>query len=248
MIGRGGDQQARQDMFPTKVAEWRTQERIGSPPIGTGSSFDVTANPIEERLRALGALRDAVLALSTGSTVVRKVDAKVFAVSRIDRSSGRECLVAFNSGTEPAPLLVQTSTPSATWTPLLGSTAPVLSSEGGELAVTVPPVSAILLQPDRPIPVAPLTTPVLKAGPDDLSPYVRLSVAASDPTVSVAFAAKRGKGAWQRVATDDSPPYRGFIDPARYKRKGKVEVVAIERALNGSVAVSQVATLVPRPR
>src|SRR5205085_2377806 len=110
MIGRGGDQQARQDMFPTKVAEWRTQERLGSPPIGSGSSFDVTANPIEQQLRALDALRDAVPALSTGSTVVRKVDAKVFALSRIDRSSGRECLVAFNPGTEPAPLLVQTST------------------------------------------------------------------------------------------------------------------------------------------
>ena len=59
---------------------------------------------------------------------------------------------------------------------------------------------------------------------------------------------KRGKGGWQRVAADDSPPYRGFIDPARYKRKEKVQVVAIERALNDSVAVSKVATLVPRPR
>ena len=54
MIGRGGDQQARQDMFPTQVGEWRTQPRLGSPPIGSGSSFDVTANPIEVRLNALG--------------------------------------------------------------------------------------------------------------------------------------------------------------------------------------------------
>src|SRR2546430_4605491 len=27
MIGRGGDQQARQDMFPTQVQEWRSEER-----------------------------------------------------------------------------------------------------------------------------------------------------------------------------------------------------------------------------
>ena len=35
MIGRGGDKAARQDLFPTAVAEWRTEERVGSPAIGT---------------------------------------------------------------------------------------------------------------------------------------------------------------------------------------------------------------------
>src|SRR5206468_6976523 len=71
MIGRGGDQQARQDMFPTQVDEWKTQARVASPPIGNGSSFDVADHPISERLRQLGALRDAHPVLSTGTTVVR---------------------------------------------------------------------------------------------------------------------------------------------------------------------------------
>ena len=71
MIGTGGDQQARQDMFPTGVAEWRTQPRVGSPPIGTGSSFDVIENPIEQRMReALCASRHRP-ALATGASVVR---------------------------------------------------------------------------------------------------------------------------------------------------------------------------------
>ena len=47
ILGRGGDQQARQDLFPTQVEEWKTQERVGSPPIGDGSSFDVEDHPIE---------------------------------------------------------------------------------------------------------------------------------------------------------------------------------------------------------
>jgi hypothetical protein len=245
MVGRGGDQQARQDMFPTQVAEWRTQERVGSLPIGAGSSFDVTASPIEVRLRRLGTLRDALPALSTGSTVIRKVAAKAFAVSRIDRASGREVVAAFNSGPSPAPLVLQTSTPSATWTDLLGSTLPVGSSEGGEFVVTVPAVSAILLRPDRGIAAPPATKPGLRIEPDDLSSYLRLAVPSADPTVTVTFAAKRAKGAWRRVAADDAPPYRAFLDPARYKRKEKVDVVAIERALDGSVAVSRVATVVP---
>ena len=55
LVGRGGDQQARQDLFPTQVEEWRTQERIGSGPIGAGSSFDQPSHPVAQRLRALAA-------------------------------------------------------------------------------------------------------------------------------------------------------------------------------------------------
>jgi glycosidase len=82
MIGRGGDQQARQDLFPTQVDEWKTQERAGSPPIGNGSSFAVQGNPIQARLRELGALRGANPALSTGSSIVRLASGNVLAVSR----------------------------------------------------------------------------------------------------------------------------------------------------------------------
>ena len=60
MMGRGGDKAARQDMFPTKVAEWQAEERVGSPPIGTGSAFDVVGNPIAAHLRELGALRERI--------------------------------------------------------------------------------------------------------------------------------------------------------------------------------------------
>ena len=40
--GSGGDKAARQDMFPTQVRDWQVEKRVGSPPIGKGSSFDVT--------------------------------------------------------------------------------------------------------------------------------------------------------------------------------------------------------------
>ena len=57
IVGRGGDKEARHDLFPTQVAEWRSEERIGSGPIGAGSSFDQAAHPVAERLRTLGELR-----------------------------------------------------------------------------------------------------------------------------------------------------------------------------------------------
>src|SRR6478736_123024 len=70
MIGSGGDQQARQDMFPTQVADWKTQTRVGGAPIGAGSSLGITSNPIEAQLKTLASIRDAHPELATGATVV----------------------------------------------------------------------------------------------------------------------------------------------------------------------------------
>ena len=67
MLGSGGDKQARQDMFPTQVVEWKTQPRVGGQPIGSGSSFDVTDNPIEARLKELGTVREQNPALATSN-------------------------------------------------------------------------------------------------------------------------------------------------------------------------------------
>ena len=86
MIGSGGDKAAREDMFPTQVTEWQTESRVGSPPIGTGSSFDVTGNPIAAQVATLAALRDQYPALSTGASVVRYANGPVLVVSRIDTS------------------------------------------------------------------------------------------------------------------------------------------------------------------
>jgi glycosidase len=32
IVGRGGDKAARHDLFSTQVAEWQSEERVGSPP------------------------------------------------------------------------------------------------------------------------------------------------------------------------------------------------------------------------
>jgi hypothetical protein len=66
--------------------------------------------------------------------------------------------------------------------------------------------------------------------------------------VSVAFGVKRAKGKWQRVAIDDTPPYRAFLDPAKYRRNEKVQLVAVERALDGSTALASVVTFTVRAR
>ncbi len=244
IIGAGGDKQARQDLFPTKVREWQTEERVGSPPIGTGSALALDSHPVGEHLKALGALRDAHPVLSRGSTVVRVARGGLLVVSRFDVEARREYIVAFNASTVPQQAGFATATGS-TWTPLLGATAPLPSQAGGRVAFSVPPLTAVLYRADGP-PRASTGRPGIAIGPDDLSGLLRLSASGLAGPHSVAFAVKRTGRSWQRLAVDDSPPYRAFLDPKAFRKGEAVHVVAIARDLAGRIALSRVLAATPR--
>jgi glycosidase len=244
IVGSGGDKEARQDLFPTQVAGWRTEERVGSGPIGTRSSLEVPAHPIADQLKALAALRAAHPALSTGASIVRLAAGGVLAVSRVDAAARREYVAAFNSGTTTARVVVPTSTPSATWTGLLGVDSN--TNAAGGLVLSIPPTGALLLRANADLPVARPAAPKLKVGADDLTELVRVATTSSAKTVSVAFAVRRATGGWRRLAADDSPPYRAFLDPKSYRSKETVHLVAIARALDGTTAVSAVVPTIVR--
>jgi glycosidase len=245
IVGTGGDKQARQDLFPTQVRQWQTDERIGSPPIGTGSSFDVAAHPVGERLKALGALRAAHPALSTGATVVRHSAGRVLVVSRIDVAARTEYVAAFNSGGAPARVSVRTATRSGSWTTLLGSPTGVT----GALTLTIPPLSSVLLRADTQLSSEAPQRPTLRVSADNLTELWRVSATAGSVPISVAFAVRRENGKrWVRLAADDSPPYRAFLDPRRYRRGERVHLVAVALGLEGRTAVSRVVPFTPRRR
>jgi len=228
MLGSGGDQQARQDMFPTQVTDWQTQPRVGSSPIGKASSLGITDNPIEAELRMLSSLRDAHPELATGATVVRYAKNAVLVVSRLDLATGKEAVVGFNNGPTPATVSV------------------TVASSTARLAITIPPVSGRVIFPAA-IPKAPPSKPALSAASDDLTSLYRLSAAVAGGPVSVWFAIRRAGGAWQRVAADDSAPYRAFLEPGRFPKHERVQGIAVARGTDGSVAVSPVASFVPNP-
>jgi glycosidase len=249
MIGTGGDQAARQDMFPTQVSDWQTQPRVGSPPIGSGSSFDVTDDPLEGELKALAALRQANPAIATGWTVPRYAKGGVLVVSRIDPSTRREYVEAFNNGTTAAKVTVRTST-AGTWTTLLpGGIASSRSGSSGTLQVAVPAVGATVLEADGPVFAGRVAVPKLVVVPDALSNlWAATATVSGRAPVSVAFAIRRaGTSTWHRLDVDTSPPYRGFLDPAKVKNGTQLEVIAIARALDGSIAASPVVRFRMRP-
>jgi glycosidase len=258
MMGSGGDKAARQDMFPTQVPDWQTEERVGSSPVGKGSSFDVKNNPIQVELKRLAALRDLDQGLSTGWSIVRYAKGPLLVVSRIDPVSRTETVVAFNNdAVNGHGANVPTSTPSSNWDYLAGIPvgAPCFLSDCvtsthtnsvGKLAVTVPPLSAVVARAHEAIPAAAAPKPKLTVKGDDLSGLWVASASVSGP-VSVTFVVRRGS-TWQRLDTDTSPPYRGFLDPAKFKRNERVQVAAIARGLDGSTAVSAIVPFRVRAR
>jgi Domain of unknown function (DUF3459) len=219
-------------MFPTQVTDWRAEKRVGSGPIGNGSSFDVTS-PIEDHVKQLAKLRDDYPVLSTGASDVLYAQGSLLVVQRVDIATGQSVVVAFNNGDASA------SAPVAVTGQVVFGTG---STANGR--VMLPPVSALVVaQP--PLAAGAKTAVKLSTRPDDLTAYYALTAAAGTQPASVTFAVRRRGGAWRRVAVDDSSPYRAFLDPARFKKHEKVEGVAVARGVGGTVSVSQIATFSP---
>lgn len=95
--GQGGDQDARQDMFESQVASYRSERPLGSA-IAGGSHFD-NHHPLYRAIAGLAQLRSTQPALRRGQQMVRSSGPEpgLFAVSRIDPDNGREILIAFNT-------------------------------------------------------------------------------------------------------------------------------------------------------
>jgi Domain of unknown function (DUF3459) len=200
------------------------------------------SNPLEPHLKQLAGLRDDHPALSTGASVVRLARDAVLVVSRIDAATRHEVVVAFNNSAAAATVTVPTATPGATWRIVFGAGA----AKGG-LTLTIPPVSALVAVPSDTMPKAAPRKPRLTAGADALTEFTALTATVAGEPVSVWFAVRRKGGSWQKVAVDDSAPYRAFVDPLRFPKRARVEAVAVARGLNGSVSVSPVVAFTPRP-
>ena len=245
MIGRGGDKAARQDMFPTKVEEWQTEERVGASPIGTGSSFGVDTADLDVAagLKSLADVREQFPALATGSTVVRYAQDGVLVVSRFDREDRREYLVAFNAGEQDASVTVTTATPSTRWLQRFGSDVKLAESDtSGRISVGIPALGAVVARAEGQLPRRGAARATLRFGADRFTSLNVLTavVTGRDPA-SVTFAVRRpGAKSWTRVAVDDGAPYRAFIDPRRFKRGEKVAAVAVVRASDGAVSTTPV--------
>ena len=125
-VGDGGDQLARQDMFPSKVAEYNDDDPIGTSATTAVSNVNTT-HPLYRHLHELAQLRDEHPTLADGTQVFRYADdeAGVYAFSRIDDADDVEHVVAVNNSEQPKTVTVDTFSPGQAVFRASGRPAPV---------------------------------------------------------------------------------------------------------------------------
>ncbi|HWU93532.1 MAG TPA: alpha-amylase family glycosyl hydrolase, partial [Sphingomicrobium sp.] len=139
-VGKGGDQDSRQDMFASKVASYNAEALLGTSATTATSSFR-TDGPLYREIATLARIRTSHRALTRGLQRIRFASDKpgLFAVSRLDPADGREMLLLFNTSTAPIHQNVRVETRSAAFETLAG-TCPMRAVAPGSVTVELPPL------------------------------------------------------------------------------------------------------------
>lgn len=130
-VGLGGDQAARQDMFPSQTASYNTQPLLGTAATTADSNFD-TRHPLYRQLQQLAAARAGHDALRRGRQVTRFASPQpgLFAASRFSPTTGKEVLLAFNTTGQPLEANVVVESGSRTFRSVLGECASTVRAPG----------------------------------------------------------------------------------------------------------------------
>lgn len=140
-VSDGGDQLARESMFPSKVAAYNDNKLLGTDKTTADSNFD-TNHPLYRGIARMAEIRKSHPALSRGGTKVRAAahEGPVFVFSRFDPASQGEYVVAMNFGTRRENVNIETEAASRRFESLHGNCAerPNLP---GNYSLSLPPLS-----------------------------------------------------------------------------------------------------------
>ena len=139
-VGKGGDQDSRQDMFASLVASYNADKLLGTSSTTAQANFN-PQHPLYREIAALARIRTGHRALTRGLQLIRYSQDKpgLFAVSRFEPETGREMLLLFNSSTAPVRQNVRVETRSTRFETLAGTCAAAASAPGS-VAVDLPPL------------------------------------------------------------------------------------------------------------
>lgn len=140
--GDGGDQDAREDMFPSQVASYNDNRLIGTAATTAGDNFD-PSHPLYRAIAAMARVRRDYPGLARGEQVVRFAEkrAGLFAFSRLDKAAAQEFLVLINSSTEPRKQTLEVTAGGQTWNHLIGEGDAALRAHRGRVRVELPGLS-----------------------------------------------------------------------------------------------------------
>lgn len=130
-VGDGGDQDARADMFPSRVATYNDNDLVGTDATTAEANFDIR-HPLYAAVAGMAKVRGSDPALRSGDQIVRAYgdEPGLFAFSRRLPGSSGETLVVLNTSTRPIAAQVQVDTASLSWTSLHGRCGPTATAPG----------------------------------------------------------------------------------------------------------------------
>ncbi len=220
--GAGGDKDARQTLFASKTTDYLDDDQIGTDRTHASDAYD-TAHPLYRSIAALSKLTRTHPALRDGVQQQRYAQGSVYAVSRTDAKARVEYVVAANNADTPKTVTFPVG--AAGFRTVHGGSQAVHAVDG-KITVTVPALSALVLQATGPLP-QPAAKPTisLKAPAAGAHGTVELAADVDGGQLNrVVFAAQSGNGKWRTLGSADHAPYKvtQHIDakagtPLRYK-------------------------------
>ncbi len=230
--GDGGDQLARQDMFPSQTPAYLDDELIGTDATAADSNFD-TSHPLYRHVAGLAALRASHPTLSTGAQIVHEPIGPVFAMSRIDRDERIEYVVLTNSnGSITVPARLPVLTASSTFSQIHARDGlTVAADSSGEILVEVPPLTTIILRAREPLtaPANAFDVTLQRPTPGAVIPTERYRIEAAlseDRWVEVTFAVSVDGAEPTVVGVDDNPPYRVYWNNSELPAETPITITA----------------------
>ncbi|MGW5426091.1 pullulanase-type alpha-1,6-glucosidase [Streptomyces sp. NPDC004059] len=209
--GSGGDKDARQTMFASKVADYLDDDEIGTDRTHASDSYDTSA-PLYEQIAELSRLRKANPALTDGVQTQRYAadGAGVYAFTRTDARTGQEYVVALNNADSAQTATFATGSADMAYRGVYGATGSVTSDGDRKVTVTVPAGSAVVYKATGTL-AQPATEPAvtLKAPATGATGTVEVGAGVDGGQLNrVVFAAQVGDAPWQVLGSADHAPYK----------------------------------------
>ena len=252
--GPGGDQDARQTLFASKVPDYLDDDLLGTEATHATDNFN-PGHPLYTKIRELAALTKEHPALRNGAHQNRYASEGpgIYAFSRTDAKDQREYVVALNNSAQAQTAAIPTYIDKRSYTRIYGEGADEVKTSGdATLTVTVPALSAVVYESSGRIPHSKAAPAVAlqapAAAPGDNG---RINVTADVGGTSfyeVTFEARTAGGEWKPIGTDDTAPYQVFHDVAALDAGTPLEYRATVLDNGGHAATSPSrAASVPSP-
>lgn len=147
-VGDGRDQDAREDMFASKVAIYNDNKLLGSNSTNAVANFN-EKHPLYLQISQLSKIRTNNPALMGGSQLIRKTNNApgILAISRFD-AKGNEILLAFNTSTKTINENIKTNFKNSVWKSLYGKCASS-SDANAVLKVELAPLEYAICKVDK---------------------------------------------------------------------------------------------------